>query len=66
MRPGDIVTIYQDPITETKPEGKAKLVRRLSPAIVGSILGTERWNVEFVTERGQVYEREIRVGGDLS
>ena len=29
MRPGDVVMVYQDPITEKRPEGKARLARRL-------------------------------------
>lgn len=30
MKKGDVVTIYKDPLTQAKPEGEAKLIRRIS------------------------------------
>lgn len=48
---GDIVTIYEDPLTEQKPEGKAKLVQKVNE----DELGLERWLVEFVEDGSQLY-----------
>ncbi len=52
----DTVTIYQDPITETMPEGEAVLLHKLSD--LGD--GLERWKVCFKGEDGGVYERIVR------
>ena len=50
------VMIYQEPITETKPEGKAVLLHR-----IGSLSdGLERWKVCFEGDDGEVYERIIK------
>ena len=49
------VTIYEDPLTEQKPEGKAVLlskVKDITPEL-------ERWNVCFEGEDGGVYQRDI-------
>jgi hypothetical protein len=54
MKRGDVVTIYQDPITKQKPEGKAKLVKQISTAEGG----LERWTVQFVSD-GFVCERNL-------
>jgi hypothetical protein len=42
LKRGSRVTIYEDPITKTKPEGEAKLVKQISydPQC-------ERWYVDF-------------------
>lgn len=57
MKVHDIVTIYQDPITETKPEGKACLLHK-----IGDIAdGLEQWKVCFEGEDGGVYVRTIKV-----
>ena len=51
------VTIYEDPMTELKPEGKAFLlskVKDISPEL-------ELWNVCFEGEDGGVYKRSIKV-----
>ena len=49
------VMIYEDPMTETKPEGKALLLRKMHDEA-----GMERWKVCFVGEDGAVYERVIK------
>ena len=57
MKPGDVVKIYQRPVTEEKLEGEAQLVKRV--ASMGNYDGRElgRWQVLF---RGEgVYERNI-------
>jgi len=43
VKPGDVVNIYEDPWTETKVEGKAKLIERLQKQDE-----REYWLVEFV------------------
>ena len=52
MERGDIVTIYEDPITETKPEGKARLIQKtdlINP-------GLEYWAVMFLDSKdGPLY-----------
>lgn len=42
---GQIVTIYEDPLTETKPEGKAQLMSLIETVPHD---GTERWIVQFL------------------
>ncbi len=53
---GETITIYQDPYTQEKPEGEARLVRRLdnhgNPEM-------ERWRVAFLTDREVTYDRWI-------
>ena len=53
---GAITTIYKDPLTKLKPEGEAKLVKRLR-ADVGD--GLEMWEVRFTNEPGATYLRTI-------
>ncbi len=55
MRAGQAVTIYEDPLTEMAPEGKAKLVR-----LVDSFGYLEGWMVEFAEEPGTTYFRSVR------
>lgn len=43
LKPNDIVNIYQDPITESDLEGRAKLVKRINKCC-----GLERWYVKFL------------------
>ena len=45
---GDIVTIYQDPLTKAKPEGKAKLIKKLAGKDAEE--GTEYWIVQFLSD----------------
>ena len=49
----NIVMIYEDPITQTKPEDKARLLHKISNT--GD--GLEVWSVRF--EDGQVTTRTI-------
>ena len=50
------VTIFTDPITQQKPEGKAVLLHK-----IGDLAdGLERWTVCFEEEDDQVYERTIK------
>ena len=46
MKVGQIVTIYEDPITETRPEGEAELVT-LEDTYND---GLESWLVKFLDE----------------
>lgn len=55
MKKGMIVTIYQDPLTCHRQEGKAELIRRLRQDDEES----ETWEVRFSGER-ETYERKIR------
>ena len=52
---GDELDIYEDPVTKTKLEGKAKLIKPI--AIMADNL--ERWLVEFIGEPSSYYERTI-------
>lgn len=52
MKKGDIVNIYQDPITQTDLEGEARLIEEFSPD-VGS--GLSIWTVEFLDDPGYGY-----------
>lgn len=56
MKKGDLVQIYQDPKTQQKPEGEAKLVKRV-PCYDE---GMERWEVRFPGDGGAV-TRVIKV-----
>lgn len=51
------VMIYEDPITQLKPEGEALLLRR--ECVIGD--GLESWKVCFKGEDGGVYSRAIKV-----
>ena len=46
MKPGDIVTIYQDPITQEKVDGKARLLQRID--YLDATL--EQWQVKFLDD----------------
>lgn len=59
MRIGDTVTIYEDPYTELKPEGKAKLVKCLDNRYWVDDTRYEIWTVKFLSD-GYVCERTIR------
>ena len=50
------VMIYQDPITELKPEGKATLLHRIQKLSDD----LERWKVCFAGDDGEVYERTVK------
>jgi hypothetical protein len=54
LRIGDKVTIYEDPVTKEKPEGKAtlrELYRRHGESTY--------WRVEFDDAPGEFYERTV-------
>jgi len=43
LKRGMVVTIYEDPVTRKRPEGKARLVRLVQPLHDGAI-----WHVQFL------------------
>jgi rubrerythrin len=56
LKPGDVVMIYEDPVTKAKPEGRAKLLK---------LIRTEEedmqfWQVEFI-EGGEKVERWVDI-----
>jgi len=56
MKKGDIVQVYEQPLTQTKPEGEAKLVsfiQKLNTRV-------ELWRVKFI-EDGQIVSRAIKI-----
>ena len=58
-RTHDTVMIYQDPLTELKPEGKATLLHKIEDLDNG----LELWKVCFADDEiyaGEVYERLIK------
>lgn len=57
MKRGDIVIIYQDPITELKPEGRVKLVE-----FIKANNGLELWRVRFLSDNFTA-NRFIKTGG---
>ena len=54
MRKGQIITIYEDPLTERKPEGEARLLRKIAENDE-----FEDWEVEFL-DNGYVTGRVIQ------
>jgi len=56
MKKGDIVEIYEQPLTETKGEGEAKLIYFISKLATN----VELWKVKFIID-GQVCSRAIKV-----
>lgn len=62
MEKGQVVTVYQDPITEVYPEGKAKLIRRFDDYGAAPNERLEYWEVAFLEdEGGETYNRLIKV-----
>lgn len=61
MKKGDIVTIYEDPITEKKPEGRARIICKFISDL-GEVEGftLARYEVEFLNEPGRTFERTIK------
>ena len=53
MKQGDIVMIYEDPVTKEVEEGKVELIRLLHAGI-----RAERWKVRFLSD-GYVCSRTI-------
>lgn len=57
MKKGDVIMIYEDPFTQKKEEGKAKLIEKYQ---AGSYPGDqEYWKVKFVGSP-QTYLRWIK------
>lgn len=57
MKAGDTVTIYEDPITQQKPEGISTLVTHLDGPDAD---GIEQWEVQFSDEEpGDLHNRFI-------
>lgn len=54
-QPGDVTMIFQDPITQQKKEGLAKLLFHKN-----SRDGLDYWEVEFLEEPGASYPRFIK------
>lgn len=51
LKEGDVVTIYEDPVTEQIPEGEAKLVYRLSSSYAYDLgRDMEQWVVQFLED----------------
>lgn len=46
LKEGDIELIYIDPYARTKPEGEAKLIKRLPPRKFAK----EYWKVKFIKD----------------
>jgi len=51
---GDIVMVYEDPVTEQKPEGKAELLKLIIPGT-----DQEYWKVRFIDD-GTIVWRWIK------
>ena len=59
MNVGDVVTVYQDPLTEEKPEGKAKLIKYDGTIGEHNQRWICMWDVEFLKDPGQTFSRQI-------
>jgi len=55
MKPGDIITIFVDPVTMESPEGQARLIK-----LTGRAGNLESWTVEFLDQEGKYYTRLIK------
>jgi len=55
MKKGNIVKIYEQPVTEIKYEGKAKLVSFIRVLNVG----VELWRVKFLSD-GEIVSRAVK------
>lgn len=60
MKTGDIITIYEDPITEKKPEGKALLLRKMGEDPFTIRPRLSYWWVEFLHD-GLQTQRLIKI-----
>jgi hypothetical protein len=56
LKKGDIVEVYEDPITREKLEGKA----RLHEFHFTTNDGLEYWEIEFLNEPGQCFQRLLQ------
>ena len=59
MKPNDIVMIYEDPITQLKPEGIATLQRLID---TDPDTGLSRWKVKFAEDPFLTYTRSVFAG----
>lgn len=57
LKVGDVVMIYQRPLTDEQPKGKAKLLSQYRPDDGD---GLSMWLVEFPGEPGSQYLRTVR------
>ncbi len=57
MKLGDIVTIYENPLTHDRPEGEAKLIKHLRED--KGIANYNFWEVEFIKEPGVTFQRWV-------
>lgn len=62
-QPGDIVTVYQDPVSEEKPEGKVRLIEKITEDPPEVFTRLERWEVEFLDD-GFRTQRFIKSKGE--
>lgn len=58
MKPGDTVTIYEDPLTCEKEEGEAELIEMISET-----RAKEFWHVRFISDNWRT-TRWIKKGND--
>lgn len=56
---GDIVTIYEKPLTHEKEEGKAKLHKLIMLEAVDENGDSGFWEVEFLKEPGETFQRWV-------
>jgi len=56
MKPNDIVMIYTSPVKCEQPEGQAKLIM-----LIDTFNNLEDWEVEFLDQPNQIYQRLIKV-----
>lgn len=67
MKKGDIVNIYEQPLSETKFEGDAKLlsfIKTLSTSTgryIQNMPNVELWRVKFLSD-GAIVDRAIKTG----
>jgi len=60
MKKGDVVMIYEDPVTEQKPEGPSELLKLISSdGQLDENSRLEIWKVKFLDD-GIVTERSIK------
>ena len=58
---GDLVDIYEDPSTEQKLEGKARLIKKLNDESINKEYKIESWTVMFEKGEADFFERQIKV-----
>ena len=55
MKPGDIITVFGNPIALKYPVGKAKLIKPISKQSK-----LEQWEVEYLDDEGHTYMALIK------